>query len=656
MAEPGKAPTPEGAEGEAKADTFFHELGHTADAVASGGAGGAAAEEGGPEVITPNLVQGDVMELESMCMSCRENGMTRLLPTRIPFFKDVIIAAFECEHCGNRNSTVQLAEVAEFGTRHTLRVEGREDTNRQVVRASTSTVQIPELGFEMPPNRDQTSVFTTVEGLLLDVVEDLRTNQHLRDAETAAKLDAFMQRMSAMAIGAESFTLVVDDPGGNSFIENPDAPADDPKLECVRYRRTEEQNHELGLYGGNADEGGGVAEIERRIQSQAGSTAGTAKDPAKGGASGTTASGDGGEPKIHNAYRPLTGAGNISGVEAAKSFKGKEGSRFARADAEATERTAAGGAGGGATGLQNRLFFESSASGTAKEVMSIPSDCYNCSKEGEVRSCVTDIPFFKEMLIMSFVCDHCGYRNVEVKGGGEVTPRGRVLELHCTPGEHMSVDLGRDVIKSDTAGVEIPEIQFIVGRGSMGGIYTTVEGLISGARDQVVRANPFAFDGDSAVPERQKKMADFVARVDKILAGEMPFTLRIIDPMANSWIHSPYAPDPDPRLTARDYDRSEAEDRDLGLLDMRTEQSADGTYVASYQTKSGTGEGFDEEYASDSDDKDAAAGESAAEKTPDGDAGDAESAGILSKVSVPLVLGGVVVAGAILAIALLRRK
>ena len=36
--------------------------------------------------------------------------------------------------------------------------------------------------------------------------------------------------------------------------------------------------------------------------------------------------------------------------------------------------------------------------------------------------------------------------------------------------------------------------------------------------------------------------------IDQITAGAMAFTLHIEDPMANSFVYSPYAPGPDPRL------------------------------------------------------------------------------------------------------------
>ncbi len=57
-----------------------------------------------------------ITELESFCVNCEDNGITRILPTKIPFFKEIIIMAFECPNCGFRSSEVQPGQaLAEQG-------------------------------------------------------------------------------------------------------------------------------------------------------------------------------------------------------------------------------------------------------------------------------------------------------------------------------------------------------------------------------------------------------------------------------------------------------------------------------------------------------------------------------------------------------------
>ena len=59
-----------------------------------------------------------VSEIESLCMQCEKNGTTRILMTKIPFFKEIILMAFSCPECGHKNSEIQPGQaLAEQGIR-----------------------------------------------------------------------------------------------------------------------------------------------------------------------------------------------------------------------------------------------------------------------------------------------------------------------------------------------------------------------------------------------------------------------------------------------------------------------------------------------------------------------------------------------------------
>ncbi|KAI8431686.1 hypothetical protein MSG28_016158 [Choristoneura fumiferana] len=53
----------------------------------------------------------EVTEVESLCMNCHANGMTRLLLTRIPYYKNVVLMSFSCEECGYQNNEIQPARA-----------------------------------------------------------------------------------------------------------------------------------------------------------------------------------------------------------------------------------------------------------------------------------------------------------------------------------------------------------------------------------------------------------------------------------------------------------------------------------------------------------------------------------------------------------------
>ena len=49
--------------------------------------------------------------------------MTRLLLTKIPFFREIIVSSFSCEHCGWNNTEIQSAgRIQDQGVRYTLTV------------------------------------------------------------------------------------------------------------------------------------------------------------------------------------------------------------------------------------------------------------------------------------------------------------------------------------------------------------------------------------------------------------------------------------------------------------------------------------------------------------------------------------------------------
>ena len=117
----------------------------------------------------------------------------------------------------------------------------------------------------MPPVRGQ---LTTVEGLLRDIAADLSADQPLRkyqDENAHAKIQTIIDSIKAVlgddeeeeeAIGSKEsrekndafppFTVQLDDPAGNSFIEFIGSTAD-PKWNLRTYVRTHAQNVALGI-------------------------------------------------------------------------------------------------------------------------------------------------------------------------------------------------------------------------------------------------------------------------------------------------------------------------------------------------------------------------------------------------------------------------
>lgn len=108
-----------------------------------------------------------------------------------------------------------------------------QDLDRQIVKSDRASVRIPELDFEIPPGT-QNGVFTTIEGLLDKAIDGLAAGQEIRrrlEPEAATAIDAFLEKLRGLRAGTTlPFTFVLDDPSGNSFVENPHVPRHDPNM------------------------------------------------------------------------------------------------------------------------------------------------------------------------------------------------------------------------------------------------------------------------------------------------------------------------------------------------------------------------------------------------------------------------------------------
>ncbi len=204
--------------------------------------------------------------------------------------------------------------------------------------------------------------------------------------------------------------------------------------------------------------------------------------------------------------------------------------------------------------------FQEHISAEPKEVLQFKESCFSCTERGLLNMVVSHIPHFKEVIVMAFNCDHCGYRTSEVKAGGAISKTGTRISLKVT-GPH---DMSRDLLKSETASVHIPEIELEITEGSLGGRFTTIEGLIHTLREQLGAMK--GVGGEYAIEKGPFQL--FLERLEVLESGEEPFTIIVDDPVSNSFIQNPYAPDMDPSMQIEEYIRSWEQDEDLGLHDI----------------------------------------------------------------------------------------
>ena len=88
-------------------------------------------------------INSEPTEIESMCMNCHENGVTKLLLTMIPHYKEVIISSFNCDLCGFSNNEIQSGSVIqEKGLKLTVTISNERDLSRQLVKSDYATLTV----------------------------------------------------------------------------------------------------------------------------------------------------------------------------------------------------------------------------------------------------------------------------------------------------------------------------------------------------------------------------------------------------------------------------------------------------------------------------------------------------------------------------------
>jgi zinc finger protein len=79
-----------------------------------------------------------------------------------------------------------------------------------------------------------------------------------------------------------------------------------------------------------------------------------------------------------------------------------------------------------------------------------------CQGQGKTKFMYTKIPMFKEIILSSFYCDNCGFKNTEVQFGGKLEDNGVKYVFKVTD----ATAINRSVVKSEYATIRIPELDF----------------------------------------------------------------------------------------------------------------------------------------------------------------------------------------------------
>ena len=134
----------------------------------------------------------------------------------IPNFGKCLQSTIVCKSCGYKHSDIMMLETHE-PMRYEMEIENSEDLNARVIRSTSGTIIIPEIGAKMEPGPFSEAFITNVEGVLNRFVDILLQLLHTYPTKREEILNV-MRKIGYIRHGRMKATIIIDDPFGNSAI------------------------------------------------------------------------------------------------------------------------------------------------------------------------------------------------------------------------------------------------------------------------------------------------------------------------------------------------------------------------------------------------------------------------------------------------------
>ena len=156
-------------------------------------------------------------EMETRCPVCGRHGLRiEDYLYDMPLIGEIILSTGKCSYCNYRYNDVRIVEAKPL-QKIIYKVEKLDDLNALVVRASTATIKILELGGEIKPGPAAQGFITTIEGVLYmfkDIAEFLCSSGEVDEKTCKEKFKWLDDAVN----GKVKFTFVIEDPEGVSMV------------------------------------------------------------------------------------------------------------------------------------------------------------------------------------------------------------------------------------------------------------------------------------------------------------------------------------------------------------------------------------------------------------------------------------------------------
>lgn len=142
----------------------------------------------------------------------------KLAEGRYPLFREIMYISAKCKCSFRFADTLSLS--SKEPVRYEISVETQEDLDARVIRSTSGTIRIPEMGIAIEPGMASESYITNIEGVLHRVRSVLMTASRWvqEDEDKFSRSQELLCMLEEVIAGKKKIIVIIEDPFGNSAI------------------------------------------------------------------------------------------------------------------------------------------------------------------------------------------------------------------------------------------------------------------------------------------------------------------------------------------------------------------------------------------------------------------------------------------------------
>ncbi len=165
-----------------------------------------------------NFYQDENIETRISCPLCHDDLVINWQKDNIPYFGEIMYISAKCQCSFRFADTLSLSSKEPI--RYEISVETQEDLDARVIRSTSGTIRIPDMGVTIEPGMASESYITNIEGVLHRVRNVLMTASRWvqEEEDKFSRSQELLRMLEEVIAGKKKILVIIEDPFGNSAI------------------------------------------------------------------------------------------------------------------------------------------------------------------------------------------------------------------------------------------------------------------------------------------------------------------------------------------------------------------------------------------------------------------------------------------------------